>query len=75
MSAIKIRIDIAKTSKAKPDARHSVVSLTRDQGCPLTPQKGDRQGSPKISLHFHGLWEKSINLFPMQKAGKNQCIL
>ncbi|ANV83884.1 hypothetical protein AWQ21_05500 [Picosynechococcus sp. PCC 7003] len=37
MSALKIKIDIAKGSKAEPYARHSVVSLTRDQGCPLTP--------------------------------------
>ena len=37
MSALKVKLDIAKNSGEEPYARHSIVSLTRDQGCPLTP--------------------------------------
>ncbi|WP_030006238.1 hypothetical protein [Picosynechococcus sp. NKBG042902] len=36
MSALKVKLDIAKSSGEEPYSRHSVVSLTRDQGCPLT---------------------------------------
>ncbi|ANV90166.1 hypothetical protein [Picosynechococcus sp. PCC 8807] len=36
MSALKVKLDIAKSSGEEPYARHSVISLTRDQGCPLT---------------------------------------